>query len=455
MMVGTLAQAAETMRGKLAGDDAGFLGVSTDTRTLNAGELFVALVGPNFDGCDFVEAAADKRAAGAVVGKSVDTPLATISVPDTRLALGELAASWRRRMPARIVGVTGSNGKTTLKEMLSACLSLEAQTLATDGNLNNDIGVPLMLARLSPEHAYAVLEMGANHPGEIAYLTALVEPQVVAITNAAAAHLEGFGSVEGVARAKGEILQGTTRPECAVLNADDAYFELWLEMAADIPVVSFGVDRRADVRATDIRASDTGSEFELELPGRDIAVRLPLAGVHNVQNAAAAAAVACALGIDPAIIARGLNNVRPVPGRLRRLSTIGAAALFDDSYNANPASVIAAAEFLAAQPGTGWLVLGDMAELGDEAPALHRAVGRAARQAGISRLFATGELSKRAVEAFGSGALWFDSVEALTDAVRTALQEDGAPNLLVKGSRSMRMERVVAGLAATPVERED
>ena len=450
MMVGTLAQAAETMRGTLTGRDVEFRGVSTDTRTLRPGELFVALQGPNFDGRDFVAVAADKRAAAAVVSAPVDTPLASISVPDTRLALGELAGAWRRQMPARIVGVTGSNGKTTLKEMLRRCLSLEAATLATEGNLNNDIGVPLMLSRLSPEHVYAVLEMGANHAGEIAYLTEMVAPQVVAITNAAAAHLEGFGSIEGVARAKGEILQGTTRPDFAILNADDPYYDLWASMAGDVSIMSFGVCDAADVRATNIRLSASGSRFTLTLADAEIRVSLPLAGLHNVTNAAAAAAVACVLGIDPALIRDGLNTVKPVSGRLRRLPAIADATLFDDSYNANPASVGAAAEFLAAQPGEGWLVLGDMAELGDAAAALHASVGDAARDAGVERLYATGDLSRRAVEAFGDGGYWFDSVDALIDALRSSLAEGGRPNVLVKGSRSMRMERVVAGLEASP-----
>lgn len=450
MMVGTLAQAAETMHGELIGADASFSGVSTDTRTLQAGELFVALHGPNFDGRDFLAAAAQKRAAAAVVTGSVRTALPNISVPDTRVAIGQLAAAWRRRMPARVVGLTGSNGKTTLKEMLASCLSRVSNTLATEGNLNNEIGVPLMLLRLSAEHEYAVLEMGANHAGEIAYLTNLVAPQVVAITNAAAAHLEGFGTIDAVAKAKGEILSGPIRPDFAILNADDAYFDLWRSLARGVSVLSFGVNNAADIHATGVRTTASGVEFKLTLPAGPIDVALPLAGSHNVSNAAAAAAIATALGVKPALIREGLNAVAPVAGRLRRLAAIAGATLFDDSYNANPASVIAAAEFLATQPGESWLVLGDMAELGDGAAELHAAVGTAARDAGITRLFATGELSRRTADAFGQTAQWFDSMDTLIRELKQSLIECADANVLVKGSRSMRMERVVAEISATP-----
>lgn len=450
MMAGTLTQAAALMRGELSGADRDFVGVSTDTRTLKAGELFVALDGPNFDGRDFVPAAADKQAAGAVVAGPVDTTLPNIAVRDTRLALGMLAVAWRRQMSARIVGLTGSNGKTTLKEMLANCLALASKTLATEGNLNNDIGVPLMLLRLGPEHDFAVFEMGANHAGEIAYLTELVAPQIVAITNAAAAHLEGFGSVEGVAYAKGEILQGPVTPEFAVLNADDAYFDLWCSFAEGSSIVSFGVENEADVRATAIRTTATGTEFTLSLPAGAIDVSLPLAGSHNVLNAAAAAAIATALDIEPDLIRQGLNTVEPVTGRLRRLSGIAGATLFDDSYNANPASVTAAAGFLATQPGESWLVLGDMAELGDDAAAHHAAVGAAAREAGVDRVFAAGSLSQHTVDGFGKGARWFESVDELVRELKRLLPDAEGANLLVKGSRSARMERVVAELSATP-----
>jgi UDP-N-acetylmuramoyl-tripeptide--D-alanyl-D-alanine ligase len=442
----TLATAANSMHGHLTGADRLFEGVSIDTRTLRSGELFVALKGPNFDGGDYVSQASEMGAAAAVVGQELDCDIPQITVDDTKLALGQLGAAWRRDRSAVIVGITGSNGKTTLKELTAACLSQAAPTLATDGNLNNDIGMPLMLTRIEDSHRFAVLEMGANHAGEIAYLTSLAEPDVVAITNAGAAHLEGFGSVAGVAKAKGEILCGDTRPGVAILNADDEYFELWSSMAGDIDVLSFGIDQHADIRANDIVADGGGSNFELHLPNRHVDVRLSVPGRHNVRNACAAAAIATALGVAPEQIQVALESVKPVAGRLQPLRGLSGSTLFDDSYNANPLSVAAAAEFLSTLDGQTWLVLGDMGELGDDAEILHREVGETLRDAGIDRLFATGELSRNATEAFGDGASWFASVDDLVDALRVAVTSD--VNLLVKGSRFMRMERIVQALAS-------
>lgn len=449
MMVSTLTQAAAMMNGELHGADRRFAGVSTDTRTLRSDELFVALDGPNYRGLDFLPAAEEKNAAAAVIAGAADSRLANISVADTREALGRLGAGWRQQMPARIVGLTGSNGKTTLKEMIASCLQLTAPTLSTDGNLNNEIGVPLMLSRLSPEHEYAVIEMGANHAGEIAYLTGLVAPHIVALTNAGAAHLEGFGSIEGVAHAKGEILAGSPAPEVAVLNADDRYFELWQSMAGKSRVLSFGVNNPADVRASDVRPTTQGLAFTLTLPSGAIDVELALSGSHNALNAAAAAAVAHALDIPLDTIRQGLNQVRPVAGRLRRVQAAEAGTtLFDDSYNANPASVGAAGEFLAAQDGEGWMVLGEMAELGDDAASLHSEVGAALRQAGVARLFATGDLMQHAVDGFGHGARWFADINELIEELEAALAAERPSNVLVKGSRSARMERVVTALSA-------
>jgi UDP-N-acetylmuramoyl-tripeptide--D-alanyl-D-alanine ligase len=446
MIVTTLANAAASMHGILDGADVTFHGVSTDTRSLHAGELFVALQGPNFDGTAFLPQAVAKKAAGAVVPNTVETELATIVVDDTLLALGELAASWRGQMPATVIGITGSNGKTTLKELLASCLSLSENTLATQGNLNNEIGVPLMLLRMSKKHRYAVIEMGANHPGEIAYLTSLARPNVVAITNAAPAHLEGFGSVEGVARAKSEILSGDPSPAFAILNADDDYFDYWQSLVGDATVMSFGLSAAADVRASNISASERGSTFTLHTPHDQIAVTLGLQGRHNVQNACAATAIAVVLGIGAQQIQRGLQAVQPVVGRLRPVRSVNGAIVFDDSYNANPVSVQAAAEFLAAQDGNSWLVLGDMAELGDDAELLHAHTGWVLREAGVQNLRATGPLSQHAVEAFGKGGRWFASLEKLIDDVRSSIAEGDV--VLVKGSRSMRMERVVEALTA-------
>jgi UDP-N-acetylmuramoyl-tripeptide--D-alanyl-D-alanine ligase len=452
-MMATLSLAAESMHGRLLGDDRIFDGVSTDTRTLKGGELFVALHGPNYDGRDYVAQASEKGAAAVVVGAKANSKIAQITVDDTKLALGQLGAAWRRERSAVVIGITGSNGKTTLKELTAACLSKAAPTIATEGNLNNDIGMPLMLTRIDETHRFAVLEMGANHEGEIGYLTSLAEPDVVAITNAGEAHLEGFGSVAGVAKAKGEILRGQSRPGVAILNADDEYFDSWAAMASDIDILSFGIDANADVRANDIVADSAGSSFELHLPDTHVHVRLSLPGRHNVRNACAAAAIATALGVASEQILSGLESVRPAAGRLQPKRGLRGSRLYDDSYNANPLSVSAAAEFIVGLEGQSWLVLGDMGELGAEASRLHREVGVAAKAAGVDRLFATGKLSRNATEAFGSNARWFESVDTLIDALRVAVTSD--VNLLVKGSRFMHMEHVVDALASGETKSEE
>ena len=304
--------------------------------------------------------------------------------------------------------------------------------------------MPLMLTRIEERHRYAVLEMGANHAGEIAYLTALAQPDIVAITNAAAAHLEGFGSLDGVARAKGEILCGEVRPKVAILNADDRYFDYWSALVEDTQLITFGIDSDADVRARDIVAEAGPSSFELQLPVGEIGITLQLPGLHNVRNACAAAAIAVALGIDITDIKAALESVQPVEGRLRRLAGINGATIYDDSYNANPLSVAAAAEFLASLPGDNLLVLGDMGELGDDEARLHAETGEQVRKAGISRLLATGNLSRNTVEGFGEGASWHAGVDELVERLRAELHAD--TNVLVKGSRFMRMERVVEAL---------
>ena len=452
-MITTLAQAAASMQGTLQGDDRDFAGVSTDTRTIREGELFFALQGPNFDGRDYVRVAREAGAAGAVVSKRANDALAQISVGDTKAALGRFGAAWRNAHDATLVGVTGSNGKTTLKELVAACLSRKATTLATHGNLNNDIGMPLMLARIDETHRYVVLEMGANHAGEIAYLTGLARPDVVVITNAGAAHLEGFGSIRGVAHAKGEILQGEPRPRVAVLNADDKYFPYWASLVEDVRCLSFGFDDAADVRADNIVAAPSQTTFTLHTANGSVDVSLPLVGVHNVRNACAAAAVALALQIGIDDIRAALEGVNPVGGRLQPLRGINDATLFDDSYNANPLSVIAAAEFLAGLKGESWLVLGDMKELGDDAEELHREVGEAARASGVNRLFAYGALAASAAEGFGEHASWFASLDALVDELCAGMTSD--INVLVKGSRSMRMERVVDALREPDAARKE
>ena len=433
--------AAEAMNGTLHGDNCSFNGVSTDSRTIGAGELFIALSGPNFDGNQFVSHASSKGAAAAVVTALTSEDIPQIEVEDTRIALGQLCAAWRDQHDVTVVGVTGSNGKTTLKELIAACLSSVAPTLATEGNLNNDIGMPLMMSRIDKSHRYAVLEMGANAAGEIGYLTGLAKPDVVTITNAAAAHLEGFGSIEGVAHAKAEILQGDPRPGAAVLNADDEYYSYWQTLVEDVDVLSFGLNEDADIRADQIETGTDQTHFTMHLLDTTIELTLPLAGVHNVRNACAAAAIATALDVPAENIREALESVNPVSGRLMPLPGLNGSTLYDDSYNANPLSVIAAAEFLASLGGESWLVLGDMFELGDDAERMHRDVGDAIRESGVNRLFTFGELSAAASEEFGEGAESYESLEALVSDVQAGLSGD--VNVLVKGSRGMRMERVV------------
>ena len=452
-MIVNLSDAAARMQGALHGVDRRFCGVSTDTRTIGDGELFFALQGPNFDGHDYVAVAAEKGAAGAVVTSVTGDDISQIQVDDTKIALGRFGAAWRQAHDVTVVGVTGSNGKTTLKELIAACLVRSAPTLATQGNLNNDIGMPLMLARIDDSHRFAVMEMGANHAGEIAYLTSLADPDVVVITNAGPAHLEGFGSLDGVARAKGEILQNERRPDAAVLNADDRYFEYWAPLVSDVRCIAFGLGEQADVRADDIRPRSAGSDFTLHIGDETVSVALPLSGIHNVRNACAAAAVSHALGLSADDIRAGLESVRPVDGRLEALRGIAGATLFNDSYNANPVSVTAAADFLAALPGRNWLVLGDMKELGEDAAALHREVGAAARTSGIDRLFAFGDLARNTADGFGNDARWYASLDALIDDLGGDLAPD--VNVLVKGSRSMRMERVVDALRETEAVRRE
>jgi len=439
----TLAAAARVLNGALHGTDAEFTGVSTDTRSLPRGHLFVALVGPNFDGHQFIGEAANRGAVGALVARTVEAPLPQVMVQDTRLALGQLATHWRQRFDIPVIAVTGSNGKTTVKNMIAAILAETGPGLATQGNLNNDIGVPLTLLRLCDGDRYAVIEMGMNHPGEIDYLTRLTRPTVALINNAAAAHLAGLGSVEAVARAKGEIYAGLSGDGIAIVNADDAYADLWCRLAAPRRIIRFGLEQPADVTAEYTLGSDS-STIDLRTPQGGITMRLPLPGRHNVMNTLAASSAALAAGASLADIQAGLEKLKAVSGRLEIKRGINGARVLDDTYNANPGSLAAGVEVLKSASGERVLVLGDMGELGDAARDIHRRVGELAKRIGIERLFAVGELSREAVDSFGGGAEHFASHDALIDRLRQALHRD--MTVLVKGSRLMKMERVVAGI---------
>jgi UDP-N-acetylmuramoyl-tripeptide--D-alanyl-D-alanine ligase len=445
-MARRLAAVARTIDGRLAGPDAAFGVVGTDTRTLPPGSLFVAIEGERFDGNDFVAVAAEKGAAGAMVSRLQDLPLPQIEVDDTRRAFGAMARAWRENFDIPVIAVTGSAGKTTVKELAGAILGTGRKVCITEGNLNNDIGVPLCLMRLDASDEAMVVELGANHAGEIANLGRLVEPTIAVITNAGAAHLEGFGSVAGVAAAKGELIDCLPDDGVAVLNADDAYFEEWRRRAGRRRVLSFGLDAPADYRPVgEAGAEDGGSRFVVATPGGDrLDIFLPLLGRANLANALAAIASASAAGARPDEIRRGLGGIRPVRGRMQKRRGLRGATLIDDSYNANPSAARSALDYLAARRGRRILALGDMLELGDESVALHREIGEYARGR-CDALVAIGDLAAEAAEGFGDRASCFADIESAASMLREELAAD--VTVLIKASRSMGLERLVAALA--------
>lgn len=444
----TLEQVAQATGGKISGGNPLITRITTDSRATRPGDLFVALSGERFDGHEFVGQALSGGAVAAMVNsdkaETISAPL--VAVADSRRGLGELAASWRRQFNLPLIAVTGSNGKTTVKEMLaSICREAagEAAVLATEGNLNNDIGVPQMLFRLEPQHRYAVIEMGMNHLGEIDYLTHMAEPTVALVNNAHSAHLAGLGDVATVARAKGEIFGGLKADGVAVINADDAYADLWRGLAGNRRIIDFGLQTGAAVHAS-YNLDSSGSDVEITTPVGKLTARLSVPGLHNVKNALAATAGAVAMGLELETIAAGLSAWSGVKGRLQRKAGCCGVQVIDDTYNANPASVRAAIDVLAAQPGEKIMVLGDMGELGEHAEAMHGEIGTYAREQGLERLWTVGEMSRATVESFGAGAVHYGDLAALCK----ALDEVAGDNLtvLVKGSRFMRMERVVEHL---------
>jgi len=446
----SLGEAALVLGGTLHGADAPFESVSSDSRTLARGALFVALRGERFDGHRFLDAARAAGAAGAIVEPraGASAPLPVIEVADTRRALCDLARHWRARFAPVLIAIAGSNGKTTSKEMLAAILRAhlgEAALLATAGNLNTDIGVSLTLLGLRARHRVCAIELGTNHRGEIALLAGIAQPTIAVVTNALRDHLEFLGSVEQMAEENADALRALPEDGIAVVNADDAQAARFRRAAGSRRVIDFGLEAPAAVGAT-VRQGALSSDVSIRTPAGVVSTRLSIPGLHSVRNALAAAACAIAAGVPPATIGEGLAAFRPATRRLQVKALAGGATLLDDSYNANPDSVRAAIDVLAGCPAPTVLVLGDMGELGPEGPAFHREVGAYARTRGISRLVALGEATRASVEAFGEGALHAASVAAAADAARDAA------TVLVKGSLFMGMNRVVAALTGETAE---
>ena len=428
----------------LIGKNVTFEGCSIDTRTLKESNLYVALKGENFDGHDFAEQAIQKGAVGIITEKKLDLNISQLVVLNTKIALGELANFWRNQLKTQIVAITGSNGKTTTKEMLASILQEQFNILATKGNLNNDIGVPLTLFQLDEKNQYAVIEMGANHPLEIGYLTNIAQPQVAVITNCSPAHLEGFGSIEGVAQTKAEIYQGLSNEGIAIINADDSFSAYWKGLNCERTILTFGLEKPANITAKGIFFEGLKTTFTLLTPNGEIEIKLNIAGKHNLMNALAASSCAIALKLDLKIIKQGLEKMQAVNGRLQSVSGIRNTTILNDTYNANPASLKAALQVLENCQKPRWVALGNMLELGENAALFHREAGQFAKQMGIDCLVATGELSKNAVEGFGENGFYFKEQEGLILFLKENLPTNAT--LLVKGSRGSKMERVVSAL---------
>ena len=434
-----LRQAADVLQCGAPEADVTFMGITTDSRKVSPGMLFAALGGRNFDGHDHVGQALAGGAVAALVSKDIQVNGPLLRVPDVLDALGALARWWRLQCKARVVGITGSNGKTTVKEMITSILARTGRVLATGGNFNNELGLPLTVFRLGKADDYAVLEMGASNPGDIAYLAGIARPDVGVITNIGPAHLEGFLSIEGVASAKGELYAALPDSGTAVINAAEPWVEAWQQ------VNNAGNTFYFNAADSDVISRREGGRVFVETPAGEFPLRLSLPGEHNVSNALAATAVCLALEVPLEDIAAGLEAVKPVPGRLAILPSSFGWTVIDDTYNANPASLYAALQVLASQDGEPWLVIGDMKELGEDSRKMHAEMGDAARSLGVRRLFAVGEATVAAADAFGPNAMHFANKEGLIKALRAELKPGVA--CLVKGSRSMGMERVADAIA--------
>ena len=436
----SLSQAATLLECDSPPNDASFTGITTDSRQVTPGMLFAALSGEHFDGHEYIQQANELGAVAVLVCRKVETDLPVLQVTDVLAALGILAGYWRKQCPAKVVGITGSNGKTTVKEMVASILRQQGTVLATEGNFNNELGLPLTLFRLDTSHEYAVVEMGASYPGDIAYLAGITRPDVGVITNIGPAHLQGFITMEGVARAKGELFAALPENGVAVINAAEPWVDLWLSINKAGTVYYFGGEGE-----NHIQARGNAEEVVVSTPLGEFSLQLPLPGEHNLTNALAATAVCLALDIPLADIKTGLEAVKPVRGRLSLVHANAGWTVIDDTYNANPASLYAALQVLARQSGEPWLVLGDMKELGSDSRKMHAELGDAARSLGVKRLFALGDASTATVDAFGPSAVHFSNKDRLIEALRSQLKPGVA--CLVKGSRSMGMEHVVSAIS--------
>jgi len=448
----SLQDIANAVDGVLIGENCMAHGVSTDTRTLMRSDLFIALRGDNYDGHTFIDSAMNRGACAYLVDKTIPGIEPLIVVNDTRIALGKLASFWRRQFSIPVIAITGSNGKTTVKEMIAAIFSQHAEVLYTHGNFNNDIGLPLTLLSLNSHHEYAVIEMGANHMQEIAWLTEITNPDTAIITNAGPAHLEGFGSIDNVAQAKGELFAGIKSESISVINNDDVYSQLWKDKTNSKHIISFGATSEANVYFSNL-GHDDNNYFDVHFPdGKQITVTLNLLGVHNVLNATAAAAVAYANGIDSKTIKNGLEAMQPVTGRLMKVSGMNGSTIIDDTYNANPASVKAALNVLKHCKGKRIFILGDLGELGSDSVRLHEEIAIAANQNDVDVLFTVGDIAKHTARLFAGTSKSFDTVEDLISEFKGFVEAGNF--VLVKGSRFMRMERVVDSLIQKEANQE-
>ncbi|MGB9087405.1 MAG: UDP-N-acetylmuramoyl-tripeptide--D-alanyl-D-alanine ligase [Candidatus Aquirickettsiella gammari] len=441
-----LSTLAAPLQGKILGPDVSYTGFSLDSRHIKPGQLFIAILGDRFDGHDFIKLAKQQGAAAALVDRPMAIDLPLLQVLDTRKALGALAKYHRHQFSIPIIALTGSCGKTTTKQMIVAILHESGPVLTNHKNFNNDIGVPLTLLNLTAEHRYAVIEMGANHLGEIAYLSQMTNPDVALITNIEPAHLQGFGSMAGIAQAKAEIFSGLPEKGVAVINADDNFAPTWQKQLASYRVVGFGLSNKADFFATHIQMDAQGkASFILHTPcGEECTIGLTLPGQHHVMNALAAAAAASQLGVGLAEIKAGLEKAQPVPGRINIITTKTGATIIDDSYNANPSSVAAGLKLLAHYPGRHIFVMGDMSELGENADRYHREIGQLAKELNLEEVYTCGALSALTAEEFGANAKHYTYQEELIPVLKRSLQNK--VTVLIKGSRSARMDQVVAAL---------